>query len=237
MAGPGDQDDIPACALAVYAHPDDAEISCGGTLATWARAGSAVHVLVCTTGDKGSTDPATDPAELAERRRQESAAAAEVLGLAGHHRLEHPDGSVATSAALVGDIVRVVREVAPDAVVCPDPTAQIFGDRYWNHRDHRLVGTATLDAVAPAAANPHYFPDAGPPHQVRTVYLSGTLEPNVWVDVSDAIDTKIDALFCHASQLQDTTEWFRGFLRERAEETGRAAGVAYAEAFRRLTLG
>ena len=228
--------DVPASALAVYAHPDDAEISCGGTLARWAAAGAAVHVLVCATGDKGSVDPTTDPAALAEQRRQECDAAAAVLGLAGHHRLDHPDGTVEADTVLVGEIVAVIRDVRPEVVVCPDPTAQIFGDRYWNHRDHRAVGTATLDAVAPAAANPHYFPSAGAPHQVAAVYLSGTLEPNVWVDVSDAIETKIDALFCHRSQLQDTTEWFRGFLRERAEETGRAAGVPYAEGFRRLTL-
>lgn len=228
--------DVPAVALAVYAHPDDAEISCGGTLAAWAAAGAAVHVLVCTRGDKGSSDPGEDPSALAERRAAESAAAAKVLGLAGHHRLDHADGEVENTPDLRAEIVRLVRDVRPDVLVCPDPTALVFGNRYWNHRDHRVVGMAALDAVAPAAANPHYFPESGPPHQVRAAYLSGTLEPTVWVDVSGSIEAKIDALFCHRSQLADTSEYFRGFLRERAEEAGRAAGVAYAEGFRRLTL-
>jgi LmbE family N-acetylglucosaminyl deacetylase len=125
-------------------------------------------------------------------------------------------------------------------VICPDPTAVFFGDRYFNHSDHRVTGWATLDAVAPGAGNPHYFPEqlAGglTIHQVSAVYLSGTLEPNCWVDIGADIETKIDALFCHESQLVETGEWFREFLRERAEEAGRTAGVRYAEGFRRLTF-
>lgn len=230
-------DEAPASALAVYAHPDDAEISCGGTLARWAAAGADVHVLVCTLGDKGSSDPSTVPDDLAVARAEESAAAAKVLGLSGHHRLAYPDGELDDSAVVRGAIVALIRQVRPAIVVCPDPTALLFGDRYWNHRDHRAAGMATLDAVAPAAANPHYFPDAGPAHAVGVVLLSGTLQPDVWVDVTASIETKIDALFCHRSQLSDTSEYFRGFLRERAEEGGRAVGVRYAEGFRRVSFG
>jgi Uncharacterized proteins, LmbE homologs len=71
---------------------------------------------------------------------------------------------------------------------------------------------------------------------VSAVYLSGTLEPNCWVDITEVIDTKIDALFCHASQLNETGEWFREFLRQRAEEAGREIGTRYAEGFRRLSF-
>jgi LmbE family N-acetylglucosaminyl deacetylase len=116
-----------------------------------------------------------------------------------------------------------------------------FGDGYYNHHDHRVTGWATLDAVAPAAGNPHYFPEHAAEglaaHQVREVYLSGTLEPNCWVDISDTLERKIDALFCHSSQLPDEAgEWFRDFLRERAEDAGAAANVKFAEPFRKLTL-
>ena len=69
------------------------------------------------------------------------------------------------------------------------------------------------------------------------MYLSGTLEPNCWVDIGATLERKIDALFCHASQLAETGDWFREFLRTSAEEAGRAAGVPYAEAFRRIDLG
>ncbi len=227
----------PARALAVYAHPDDPEISCGGTLAAWARAGSEVHVLTCTRGEKGSNDPTTVPDELARRRADEVVAAAAVLGLAGHEQLAVDDGEVENTSALRGSIVAAIRRVRPEVVVCPDPTAVIFGDTYFNHHDHRVVGWATLDAVAPAAGNPHYFPAAGPAHQVGAVLLSGTLEPNVWVDVAASLDTKIAALACHRSQLgEEGEEWLRAVVVARAEGDGRMAGTRYAEGFRRMTL-
>jgi LmbE family N-acetylglucosaminyl deacetylase len=233
--------DAPARVLAVYAHPDDPEISAGGTLARWADAGAEVHVLVTTRGDKGTNDPDADLDALARLRIEETAAAAQVLGVAGHHHLDYPDGEIEDDEELRRALVRAVRTVRPDVVLCPDPTAVFFGDGYVNHRDHRITGWAMLDAVAPAAGNPHYFPELRTEgldtHHVREVYLSGTLEPNVWVDISTTLERKIDALFCHASQLVETGEWFREFLRESAVAAGRAAGVPYAEAFRRLQFG
>ena len=133
-----------------------------------------------------------------------------------------------------------MRELRPEVVLCPDPTAVFFGDGYFNHHDHRVTGWATLDAVAPAAGNPHYFPEhireGLDVHQIRAVYLSGTLEPNTWVDIGDTLERKIDGLFCHASRLVEAGDWFRQFLRDRAEQAGVGSGMRYAEAFRRITL-
>ncbi|MHB1446920.1 MAG: PIG-L deacetylase family protein [Acidimicrobiales bacterium] len=228
-------EETPGCVLAVYAHPDDADVACGGTLARWAAAGAAVHVLVCTTGDKGSSDPSTDPGALAEQRAGEMREAAGVLGVEGR-RLGHADGDLYDQRLLTGQIVGVVRSVRPDTVICPDPTAVFFGEHYFNHRDHRAVGWATLDAVAPAASQPHYFPEAGPPHLVSTVLMTGTIAPDVWVDVSSSLELKTKAILCHKSQLGEGTEWFRNVVRQRAEEGGRQAGVSHAEGFRRLRL-
>jgi LmbE family N-acetylglucosaminyl deacetylase len=229
----------PERVLAIYGHPDDPEISCGGTLARWADEGADVHILITTRGDKGSEDPAVDPEELAKIRAGETAAAARVLG-AVPQSLDHPDGELADDRALRLELVRAVRTIRPDVVCCPDPTAVFFGDGYFNHRDHRITGWAALDAVAPAAGNPHYFPELRAEgldvHSVATVYLSGTLEPNAWVDITATLERKIEALFCHASQLVETGDWFRQFLRDSAEAAGRAAGVTYAEAFRRLAV-
>ena len=234
-------DETPARALAVYAHPDDPEISAGGTLARWAEGGAQVWVLITTRGDKGTSDPGADLAALARLRVEETEASTAELGLAGHVHLDYGDGELVDDERLRGQIVRHVRELRPDVVLCPDPTAIFFGDSYVNHRDHRVTGWATLDAVAPAAGNAHYFAEhlteGLAVHHVPLVYLSGTLEPNCWVDVTDTMERKIDALFRHASQLTETGEWFREFLRQSAEEAGRAAGVRYAEGFRRLTLG
>jgi LmbE family N-acetylglucosaminyl deacetylase len=229
-------EDHPGRALAVYAHPDDPDVSCGGTLARWAAAGSEVHVVVATAGDKGTTDPSMDPAALAAQRAEEVAAAGDVLGVAGQHLLGWGDGELEDDAALRAELVGLVRRLRPEVVVCPDPQAVVFGQAYFNHRDHRMIGWATLDAVAPAAALPLYFPDRGPPHQVSTVYLSGTLAPDVWVEVSATIEAKVRAVLCHASQVGTVGAWAEEAVHRRATEAGREAGVSYAESFRRLRL-
>jgi LmbE family N-acetylglucosaminyl deacetylase len=228
--------DVPGRVLAVYAHPDDPEVSCGGTLVRWTRAGAEVHLVVATRGEKGSGDPGTDPDELAQRRADEVAAAAEVLGVAGVEQLGHPDGEL-DAVDLRGEVVAAVRRVRPDTVVCPDPTAVFFGDGYVSHVDHRAIGWACLDAVAPAAALPLYFPASGPAHAVGTVLLSGTLEPDVWVDVEDTLEAKAAAMRCHRSQLGDLGAELDELVRARAEDEGRRGGLGAAEAFRRLRLG
>ncbi len=229
-------EDVPPRVLAVYAHPDDPDISCGGSLAKWARAGSEVHVVVCAAGDKGSRDRAVEGDDIVARRATEARRAAQVLGLAGVHLLGRPDGEFENDHALREDLVRLMRMHRPEAVVCPDPTAIFFGAHHYNHRDHRIVGWATLDAAAPAASSPRYFPAAGEAHAIEVALLSGSLEANVFVDIEDTIEDKLTAVSCHASQLLDANDWFASALRDGAEEAGRQAGVAYAEAFRRVHL-
>ncbi|MGH9231270.1 MAG: PIG-L deacetylase family protein [Acidimicrobiales bacterium] len=230
-------DEPPARALAVYAHPDDPEVSCGGTLAHWVRAGADVRLVVVNAGDKGSPDAATDPADLTERRAAEVAAAAAVLGLAGVERMGLPDGEVTNDLALRARLVELIRTHRPDTVVCPDPTAVFFGDSYVNHRDHREVGWAVVDAVAPAAGSPLYFPETGPPHQVNALLLSGTFEPDIWVDISDSLELKVAAVQCHESRVGGDPALVADLLRTRTAESGAQAGVAHAESFRRLRFG
>lgn len=227
----------PQRALAIYAHPDDPEVACGGTLARWAGEGAEVRLVVVNAGDKGSFDAATDPRVLTGKRAGEVAAAAEVLGLAGVSLLGVPDGEAANDLALRRRLVGLVREHRPDVVIAPDPTAVFFGNSYVNHRDHREVGWAVLDTVAPAAASPLYFPGQGPPHQVRAVLLSGTLEPDAWIDVSTALDRKVAAVVCHGSRVGDNPALVDELLRARTAEAGARAGVPHAEAFRHLRLG
>jgi LmbE family N-acetylglucosaminyl deacetylase len=229
--------EVPEVALAVYAHPDDADVACGGTLARWAAGGSRVHLLVCTDGGRGTTDPATPPAALARRRAGELAEAAAHVGIASHQVLGATDGELHCRLGLVEELVGWVRRIRPQVVVGHDPTAVFFGQDYFNHRDHRAAGWALLDAVSPASALPHYFPETGPAHQVTTAYLSGTLDPDVWVDVTASLDAKVSAVSCHRSQLPADEGWAGDVVRRRAEEEGRRAGVPFAEGFRRLRLG
>ncbi|MHB1711992.1 MAG: PIG-L deacetylase family protein [Acidimicrobiales bacterium] len=228
--------DAPSRVLAIYAHPDDPDVGCGGTLAAWAARGSEIHVLLCTDGDKGSVDTLAEPTVLALERAREAAASAGLIGLARQEFLHYPDGELQDDAVFRRKLVSAVRRIRPEVVLCPDPTAIFFGQEYFNHRDHRITGWAALDAIAPASALPLYFPDAGPPHQVSTVLLSGTLDPDVWVDISATVDVKAKAVGCHRSQFPDGAEWAKAAVRSAAEDAGRSAGVAFAEGFRRLRL-
>lgn len=230
-------DRVPASALAVYAHPDDADVACGGTLARWSRAGCPVHLVICTMGEKGSLEPAADLEQLVALRAEEVAAAARATGLASHRNLGHADGTLDNGPELVAQLVSLVRSVRPEVVLSHDPLAAFFGQSYFNHRDHRSLGWAMLDAVSPAAASPHYFPEAGAPHCVSAVLMSGTLGPEVWVDITATVEIKAAAVACHRSQLGAAAGPARDVVLGRALEAGRQAGVGYAEGFRLLQLG
>jgi LmbE family N-acetylglucosaminyl deacetylase len=230
--------DVPARALAVFAHPDDPEVACAGTLARWVTGGCEVHLVIANAGDKGAEDPATDPAELAATRRDEAKAAAVLIGLASVRLLGYPDGALENNETLRAQLIGAVREFRPEVVIAPDPTAVFFGDGYINHHDHRVLGWAVLDVCGSMAAGPLYEPQEGPAHQVSTLLLAGTLAPDAWVDIGDALQTKIGALACHASRLGSeggaSAELLADVVEARAAEAGREAGLRYAEGFRRL---
>ena len=223
----------PVRALAVFAHPDDPEVGCGGTLARWAAGGAEVHLVIACRGEKGSNDPGTDPEALAASRAAEVAAAARVLGLASVEHLDLPDGDLENDAALRTRLVSIVRRLRPDALVAPDPTAVFFGDSYVNHRDHRELGWAVVDSLVPAAS-PLYSPDEGDAHQVELLLLAGTLEPDAWVDIGAVLQVKVAAVACHESRLGSDPALVAAILEQRAAEAGRAGGVELAESFRRL---
>src|SRR5271156_6010690 len=104
-------DETPGIVLAVYAHPDDADVACGGTLARWARAGSAVHLVVCTDGGKGTTDPETESEKLVAIRALELEEASALIGLASVTNLGFPDGELFDSDAFRGTLVEWVRRL------------------------------------------------------------------------------------------------------------------------------
>jgi LmbE family N-acetylglucosaminyl deacetylase len=227
--------------LAVFAHPDDAEISAGGTLARWASEGREVHLLVLTNGDRGSEDPNQDRSELAGTRLAETEDAARLLGLAGTTILSTHDGELQNTRDVQAEIVRVVRRVRPTIVLTCDPTAWFFGNRYFNHSDHRTAGAVTLDAVFPGAGNPHFFAEQLAEGlsvwKVPEVWLGWTLEPNHHQDVTGFVDLKLKALAEHQSQVQGgMLGFFEEWLPAEAAENGRKIGVEHAEAFRVLHL-
>lgn len=228
---------VPSSVLAFYAHPDDADVSCGATLALWAEMGARVELVVCTKGEKGTIDAGKDIVELESERARELEKASGVIGISKLVMLAIPDGSLENTQDFRAKIVGLIRKIRPEMVLCPDPTAVFFGSGYFNHRDHRELGWTVLDSVSPAASLPHYFPTEGPPHQVSTVLLSGSLEPDAIVDVSSSIAKKVEAVLCHRTQIGDKREWTSEVISARARETGKAVGVGFGEAFRILELG
>lgn len=226
----------PRVVVAVYAHPDDADVAAGGVMAHWAAQGCAVHLVVVCDGSKGAHGPQTTPEHLVEVRRGELQLAADLMGVVEVHVLEVPDGEVANSDELRARLVGLLRRLRPEVVLGPDPTATFFGGVYINHRDHRETGWALVDAVAPAAAMPLYFPEQGAPHQVTWLLLSGTHEPDVAIDIATSIDVKIKAVLAHHSQTGDDAEGVSDVVRTRAAQAGRALGLSYAESFRSVEL-
>jgi LmbE family N-acetylglucosaminyl deacetylase len=227
--------------VAVFAHPDDAEISSGGTLAKWVSQGRAVHLVVLTNGDRGSQDPAQDRAELAATRVEETTAAAKYLGLASATVFDTPDGELQNTPDLQARVARIIREVRPTIVLTGDPTLWFWGNRYYNHSDHRTAGAVALDAVFPGAGNPHYFADqladGLTTWDVPEVWLAWTAEPNHHEDVTGYLETKLEALRHHESQVEgDMLGFFEQWLPVEAQENGRKIGVEHAEAFRQLQL-
>jgi LmbE family N-acetylglucosaminyl deacetylase len=229
----------PERAMIIVAHPDDIEFVVAGTAAKWARAGTAVRYVLATSGDAGSHVPGITREEVARIREEEQRAAVRIAGVEDVVFLGYHDGEVEPTLALRRDLVREIRRFKPDVVICYDPTHLLMGNRYINHPDHRAVGLAALDAIAPAAAMPLVFPELREeglePHQVKEVFITSSSESDTWIDISDTIDIKIEALRQHTSQFPDgwdPSEMIRGW----AVENGEKAGIPYAEVYRRIIL-
>ncbi|MDA8026560.1 MAG: PIG-L family deacetylase [Actinomycetota bacterium] len=224
--------ETPKRLLAIFAHPDDADIGVGGTLSLFSKAGTLIRLIVACNGDKGTLSESASSVELVAWRKGEVEEASRILGVSEHHMVGIDDGEVENSPALRRMIVGEVRSFKPDVVVTHDPSALFFGTTYFNHRDHRELGMAVLDSVFPAAGSPLYFPDAGSPHQVSYVMMSGTLEANVAIDITSTIDAKRESVRSHQSQVKGDEEYILENLVIGARQVGRRANVTYAEAFR-----
>jgi LmbE family N-acetylglucosaminyl deacetylase len=233
--------------LVVAAHPDDPDFGVAGSAARLSRDGHAVHYLMLTSGDAGSEDSFIPPAELMRVREAEQTAAGEILGLASVRFLRFPDGELEPTLQLRKAIVRVMRELKADVVLCQDPRSLVDDDStYLNHPDHRAAGQAALDAAFPAAGNPSAFRDllaeGLEPHKVKEVwlYFTGGQHVNHFVDITETLDQKVAALSAHASQLGDwvTSGGLRKEMTKWAEDAAARHELAfkYAEAFQRIVL-
>ena len=226
----------PVDILVITAHPDDAEYGVAGTVARWVREGRSVAYVLCTSGEKGTTDRALTPEKLAVIREQEQRAAAEILGVREVDFLRYPDQSIEDTPELRKHIVQIIRAYRPHTVVTTDPYR-----RYVWHRDHRNIGQVVLDAAFPFARDHGAYPDllemGYEPHKIKEIWFFGTEDINHYSDIAETFDLKLAALKCHASQmreleLENLDEWMRARYRNLAKDSE----YELAEAFHRVKL-
>jgi LmbE family N-acetylglucosaminyl deacetylase len=230
---------LPERAMLIYAHPDDIEFSAGGTAALWAKHNCEVYYVIITDGNVGSHEEGMTANRLIETRRSEQRAAARVAGAKECIFLGYHDGLLQPTMKLRKQLVRLIRLHKPNVVVCGDPTNFFPSETRINHPDHRAAATAALDATFPAAEMPLLYPELDAeglaPHKVNYVYVSNpSREANYYIDTSETMEQKIQALREHHSQMGDWDP--EKPIKHWNHETGKQVGFTYAERFLRITL-
>jgi LmbE family N-acetylglucosaminyl deacetylase len=238
--------DNPVYALTISPHPHDTEWGIGGTVAKWTAAGKRVVCVVCTNGDKGSSNPDFKPTELAKTRKKEQTAAAKILGIKEVVFLDQPDLGLEDTPVLRRLLLKQILTYRPEIVATRDP----YNGRYVSNRDHRILGRLVMDMVWPYAQAPNTFPDLLAegllPHKVKEMLLWSPDQPNYRLDITDTYEKKRAALRAHKTQIIDWIDPPGGY--EEADKnffkmidernTGAAEGTAfkYAEAFVRVPI-
>ena len=228
--------------FALHAHPDDLEILAFGTLLRLKERGCTIELATMTPGDKGSAEHSAQ--EIAAIRRDEAAAAAEVLG-ANYTCLEFRDLQLHVDDESRRRVTEAVRRARPDLVLTAPPVD------YMTDHEHtsRLVRDACFAASVPNYKTQQWDP-APPTERIPHLYYCDPVEGIDWfgqpapysvlVDIGEQIETKLQALACHASQ----REWLRrqhgedeylDSARRWSAARGEPAGFAAAEAFRQHT--
>ncbi|CAB4880919.1 unannotated protein [freshwater metagenome] len=224
--------------LVINAHPDDSDFGASGTIAQWVKKGIEVSYVLCTNGDQGGEESGIAKEDMPKVRQREQREAGAVIGVTDITFLNYVDGHLEPTLALRKDIVREIRRVQPDRMVCQSP------ERNWerigaSHPDHLAAGEAAIQAVYPDARNPFAFTDLLEkenlqPWKVREVWMLGYANPDYFVDVTDTFDLKIKALHAHASQTSHNPD-LEKMVREWGERNAAAAGLVegrLAEAFK-----
>ena len=213
----------------ICAHPDDAELVMGGTLAREASAGRRVALVDLTRGESGSRG-------TPERRAEEAAAAARILGVAHRESLGLPDSALEHCAKQRDAIVEALRRLRPAVVIT----------QHWEqrHPDHSIASRLVYDACFMAGLR-NYRPALGAAFRPRKlVYATSMTEaaevmPTFVVDITSGYETKMKAIRAFASQFEPAAgetvvlpfERFQDTVELTARRHGQRIGVAYGEGF------
>ena len=225
--------------MVIVAHADDAEWGCAGTVALWVKQGIQVVYVLCTDGSKGSDDLSMTSIDLVRIRKSEQMAAAEILGVRDVEFLGYEDSMLEPTLDLRRDITKVIRLYRPETIITTNPVRTLEGEGYFGHPDHLAAGEATMSAIFPAARDRLTFPElleSGlEPHKVNELLIIGMGgKADYWVDVTETIDTAVESLCKHKSQVDPETG--ADHMRKWRGSVGALHGVEYAEAFKRFRL-
>ena len=214
--------------LVVMAHPDDCDFGAGGTIAQWTAQGIHVSYCIITNGDQGGEESGIPLEQMAAVRQKEQRDAGKALGVNDITYLNYRDGWLAPSMELRKDIVKAIRIAKPDRMVVQSPERN-YERVFASHPDHLAAGETSVQAVYPDARNPFAFTDlkdAGfEPWRVREVWMTGSPNPNHFVDITETFPKKIAALQAHVSQTAHNKE-LEKMVREWGERNAQANGLA-----------
>ena len=248
----------PKTVLVVEAHPDDAALFAGGTIALLTSEGHRLINVCSTYGEKGTLDSSKTQDEMIETEKREAQQAADILGIEELIFLGVPDGELTAGLELHQSYTEIIRWVQPDIVMSFDTHIP-----YDPHPDHQAAGRTLYEACFTS-----HFPLYYPTHRVRGLkahyvnwfYGWTSTSPDIFVDISKAMERKIRAIQQYESQMQmmlqearerlhhaklpvpaiENLEWkefVRLWVTLTAQQTGKQAGIAFGEAFHRLGYG
>ena len=225
--------------MVIAAHPDDAEIQCGGTVHRLMQEGKEVTYVICTTGNMGSHSSDITSEELAEIRSREQRQAAAELGVTEVNILKYNDGELCFhTRELRENLVMLIRQYAPQTVLTHDPFAGINTYTICHlHPDHRTAGMVAFDACFFCSDGtltyPEHLREGLAPHAISAMFLFMTERPDVFVDIGPVFQKKISAISRHQSQWKNHPD-LEGQFRTLAHNTGKAKSIDLAEAFKQV---
>ncbi len=180
--------------LAIAAHRDDVELTCGGTLIKAANAGRRTAIVDLTQGEMGTRGSA-------QLRAEEASRAAEILGVSARETLGLPDAGIENSPATREALARVIRRFRPRVVIAPASEGR--------HPDHRVTAGLVRDAcfVAGLAKIAPEVPKHRPLKILHALaYRQDSTRPSFVVDITDEFERKLEAIKCYASQFHGETQ-------------------------------
>jgi LmbE family N-acetylglucosaminyl deacetylase len=217
--------------LIIMAHPDDPELSCGGSIAQWTKQ-DIIYYIIVSSGEKGTWEKDVSPFDVAKIREEEAQKAAKYLGVKKVIFLRRSDGAIDAEKTLKIEIAGLIRNLKPHIIVTHDPWRRHF------HPDHRATGFAVIDGIM-IARDLHFYPfflEIGlSPHRAEDLLFTPTDEPTFVNDISTTFKRKMEAIRKHKSQLGQLPGWEKR-IKAFCKEVGKSAGYQYGEGFNRMRI-